>query len=92
MAALLVLSRLQGGVGKQALRFTTERDGLIYVGENAFALPAIAAQPAPKVEAQPSGLSLQFARWLGHECGLHEQDNVTIHLDKFFAFGEDSEI
>ena len=54
IAAVLVLSRLQGGVRKQALRFTVERDGMNHVGENAFALPAIAADPQRGVDAEPS--------------------------------------
>ncbi|CAK0830773.1 unnamed protein product [Prorocentrum cordatum] len=56
-----------------------------FVGENAFALPGVAADPQRGVDAEPSGLS-HLTRWLGQEYGLHEQDNVTMHLDKFFAF------
>eukprot|EP00959_Pyramimonas_sp_CCMP1952_P234526 4900189-Pyramimonas_sp.AAC.1 len=36
IAAVLVLSRLQGGVRKRALRFAVERDGANNAGENAF--------------------------------------------------------
>ena len=80
-----MLQRLQGGIYKQALRFTVERTGHEYTGENAFALVRQEADVVNGVEGHLSGLSL-FMRWLETEYGLHEQDSIGMALDKCFDF------
>ena len=85
VAALLVMQRLRGGAFKQALRFSVARDGQNYTGENAFALEAREEDQQQGLDAQPSGLQ-QFLAWLGREYGLHEQDNVSVSLRKFFTY------
>eukprot|EP00959_Pyramimonas_sp_CCMP1952_P248891 5203036-Pyramimonas_sp.AAC.1 len=67
------------------MRFKVIRDGIEYVGENAFALTRIAEDGNLGILAQPSGLSL-FTRWLSAEYGLNEQDSVGISLEKFFSY------
>eukprot|EP00959_Pyramimonas_sp_CCMP1952_P397151 8321385-Pyramimonas_sp.AAC.1 len=58
VAALLVLQRLQGGALKQALRFKPVRDGVEYIGENAFAPTRTHEDPLARIPAQASGLSM----------------------------------
>ena len=81
VAAILVASRLQGLPRKRALNFRIVRNNVEYVGDDALVLPRVDDGQGNQLEA--SGFE-QFLAALRAEYGLHQQDNITIALDKFF--------
>ena len=87
-AAALIVSRLQGTPYKMAMALRITRDGIVYDGDNAIVLPAVAAGTIDPLtgnalEEQPSGLQVILGK-LRVEHRLHDHDEQQELMDAFF--------